>query len=819
MSTLQQKRNGIEFVYPRDSALSGEALPFAFGKSARNHIDEQSAGSHDCNKQREVRTIDQVIEEIIGHRKTTSKDTPDFSNRGDVILCSGKLSGISVDDAVKDKTGCRPRANSTDGELNLPRRGLCDEGMVLKSHKWSDWRQRTPKGFVNLGNTCFLNATLQCLAYIPPFCQCLVSLEAPSGKLSPGQRITDHLRRLFRQVHDLDPADRHCTNSEAIAPRQLVKAVPLLGSVGSRNGYKFRPGRQEDAHEFLVYLLDAMQDGELRAAGINQHARGWRDRLPIPRLDETTFIHRVFGGYLRSQVRCTKCGYQSNTYDPFLDLALEISKKSSNSIATAFCEFSRKETLDKNNRWRCSGCRHDVCATKQLTVFRPPLSLCIQLKRFTFPNGHGFGSFSGYPSGMRFMGTGGGSKINKAMEFPAQFNLPLSDGRKCEYALTGIIAHLGTSATSGHYTAFVRKPGSESPLTWFHMDDSFVEPVTEKTVLRQKDAYVLFYCRTEVKLELPSPPLRASMTADEARRLNVLRSKSRGPLHKHVEKSLPRGCKDFFDVDISGSMSIVNPEECSPRVGVIDRKFDNGIEILRRKEGGDKNVNGDSPDKLLQKFVIPEESLLKNDGLGENANGDSSDKALPGGDIPDHDSLQVFEAALPTTTANTQSISPCGTRKTRVVRNRCSSQGQLEIMIGPRYKVKRVWKPQLASTLMVDDQHGLLGCRPINKWQDEDPVTNGRSNALKEMNHEDTDRKKLLQVGRWDSILDQGRTKRVKIEQVAAFVPSCDTKSNAFQRIQDGIQSINRQRFNRKGGVLSGENGLTKGSSKGQRKA
>jgi ubiquitin C-terminal hydrolase len=101
-------------------------------------------------------------------------------------------------------------------------------------------------------------------------------------------------------------------------------------------------------------------------------------------LDETTFIHRVFGGYLRSQVRCTKCGFLSNTYDPFLDLALEVSKKSSDSISSAFQEFSRKETLDNNNRWRCSSCRKDVCATKQLTVFRPPLSLCIQLKRFTF---------------------------------------------------------------------------------------------------------------------------------------------------------------------------------------------------------------------------------------------------------------------------------------------------------------------------------------------------------------------------------------------------------------------------------------------------
>jgi hypothetical protein len=36
-----------------------------------------------------------------------------------------------------DEMGCRPRANSTDGELNLPQGGLCDERKVLQAHKWN----------------------------------------------------------------------------------------------------------------------------------------------------------------------------------------------------------------------------------------------------------------------------------------------------------------------------------------------------------------------------------------------------------------------------------------------------------------------------------------------------------------------------------------------------------------------------------------------------------------------------------------------------------------------------------------------------------
>ena len=812
-STLQQRRKGLEFVYPRDTAHPSRKVPFVFKTSANGNkapvnanadadTDKHFGGGGSPDQLLEgpsSKKTRETIDDILTGKRASTKDASrnqvlnssdnniqsavehELEHGHDKTSRAGKLSGYSVEDAVKDKTGCRPRANSTDGELNLPRRGLCDEGMVLNSHKWSDWQQKTPKGFVNLGNTCFLNATLQCLAYIPPFCQILTSLEVNLEKLSQGQRITDHLRRLFRRVHDLDLSNANGSSGGSIAPKQIVKAVPKLGSIGSRNGHKFRPGRQEDAHEFLVHLLDAMQDGELRAAGINQHAQGWRDRLPIPRLDETTFVHRVFGGYLRSQVRCTKCGYLSNTYDPFLDLALEVSKKSSTSIASAFQEFSRKETLDKNNRWRCPGCRKDVCATKQLTVFRPPLSLCIQLKRFTFSNGHSFGNFSGYPNGMRFMGMGGGggSKINKAIEFPAHLKLPLSDGRKCEYALTGIVVHLGSNPASGHYTAFVRKPGLEGKSKWYHMDDSFVELVSEKTVLKQKDAYVLFYCRTEVKLELPSPPLRTSMTTEQAKELNTMRSKSRvrspsfsseSPLPPVTERPLPRVVGLSQNGDKNGKIAVAKPEE------VIVPEDNTSVD----SEASEPEV----------------ESSEKEDNR-ENKKTVSSDKTSKEGDNSSEISAQVIAQPRVTKTEKVEGSALPG-KKTRIVLDRGTAHGKLEVMIGPRRKAKKAWKPKTTVTRVPDEKLELLGSKGILKWEDEDVVelpVNSRKEVVTAMEKEEKVRKKSMLLDRWDSMLDQGKMKKVKTgEKALPFTPISDTKSNPFHRIQSGMQSMNRGR-------------------------
>jgi hypothetical protein len=57
---------------------------------------------------------------------------------------------------------------------------------------------------------------------------------------------------------------------------------------------RFRLGRQEDAHEYLRCVLDAMHEAFLK------HIRP----KPAPELASTTFVHRIFGGKLRSQVGC-----------------------------------------------------------------------------------------------------------------------------------------------------------------------------------------------------------------------------------------------------------------------------------------------------------------------------------------------------------------------------------------------------------------------------------------------------------------------------------------------------------------------------------
>ncbi|XP_041424609.1 ubiquitin carboxyl-terminal hydrolase 36-like [Xenopus laevis] len=70
----------------------------------------------------------------------------------------------------------------------------------------------------------------------------------------------------------------------------------------------FIEGQQEDAHEFLRYTINALQQACLSDS---QYAR-------------TTFISQVFQGCLRSRVTCLNCTEASDTYDQFMDIQLDI---------------------------------------------------------------------------------------------------------------------------------------------------------------------------------------------------------------------------------------------------------------------------------------------------------------------------------------------------------------------------------------------------------------------------------------------------------------------------------------------------------------
>ena len=310
-------------------------------------------------------------------------------------------------------------------------------------------------GLSNYGNTCYMNSVMQSLIHTPPLAFALLSNDISAlhgewgGKPNPTFDPVLAMQKFARRSLLLNGAN---TNAPADFNRNLKAfAKPL------------RQGRQEDAHEYLRFLLEAMQQCCLARA-----PKSLKQDHPAR---QTTFIQKIFGGKLRSRVTCLNCNHNSDTFDPILDISLDMHKGIS-SLTDAFRAFVKKDTLSGTEKYKCDSCKRKVNATKQFTIENAPLALTVHLKRF--------GPFGG--------------KISRPIAFDDTLNIgPYMSNRSqsARYRLYAVVHHYGSGPNSGHYVASVKSPSNR----WTRMDDSHVSEMHNQTPAGDQSAYILFYLR------------------------------------------------------------------------------------------------------------------------------------------------------------------------------------------------------------------------------------------------------------------------------------------------------------------------------------
>ncbi|KAM4631981.1 ubiquitin carboxyl-terminal hydrolase 42 [Discoglossus pictus] len=335
--------------------------------------------------------------------------------------------------------------------LAVPGDGIDPPEMILfPSEKLClKWKKihKIGAGLQNCGNTCYMNASLQCLTYTAPLANYMLSREHSKACQETGFCMMCILQSHITEV---------LSNSGGIVrPIAIVKDIQKIAK-------HFRPGGQEDAHEFLRYAIDALQKCCLKGNNsVNRYTQG------------TTFIHQVFGGYLRSRVKCLNCKAVSDTYDQYLDITLEI--KMAHSVNKALEQFVKPEYLEGDNAYNCSKCKRKVNASKRFTIHRCSNILTLSLKRFANISG---------------------GKLTKDVRYPEYLDIrPYTskpNGEPIMYTLYAVLVHTGYNCHSGHYFSYVRGCNNR----WHLMNDTHVAGTEIGTVLNQ-EAYLLFYIRSE----------------------------------------------------------------------------------------------------------------------------------------------------------------------------------------------------------------------------------------------------------------------------------------------------------------------------------
>ncbi|KAL8446137.1 hypothetical protein Emag_004823 [Eimeria magna] len=327
------------------------------------------------------------------------------------------------------------------------------------------WRSARGVG-LGLGNPhtlCFMNAVLQALAYTPGLADdCLEERHrlscysrrsdnnaplknANSGCVRPGGGPPGHacasgpfcvFCKLEQQVLAIHQKGRMKGGPPDGAP---FRARPgwvqniLAAYIKPFVWRAFRPGRQEDAHEFFRFLLDALMKAPATAAAVAQQQQQQQQRVKKevrPEVALTSYFGRLFGSWLRSSVVCAECNRASVRFESAIDIPLDIGgpqtamgggpkfweggprgggpPQKPYTLEKALARFIAKETLSGSNAYMCQRCNKKVSATKQLQLFSTPRILVFALKRFSMSLAHGF------PVPI---------KCHRPVSFPAHLNL------------------------------------------------------------------------------------------------------------------------------------------------------------------------------------------------------------------------------------------------------------------------------------------------------------------------------------------------------------------------------------------------------------
>ncbi|OVA04237.1 Ubiquitin carboxyl-terminal hydrolases family 2 [Macleaya cordata] len=385
------------------------------------------------------------------------------------------------------------------------------------------------RGLNNLGNTCFMNSVLQALLHTPPLRNYFLSDRHNSyscQQKNSNSNISNNANAL------------HNVNTNRNNPRLCLACDmdSMFSAVFSGDRTPYSPAKflyswwqyaanlasyeQQDAHEFFISMLDGIHE---KAEKVQRKPQNQAYLVGSTGNGDCCIAHRVFSGILRSDVTCTACGFTSTTYDPCVDISLDLEPNQGGSTKIASTKsqhacngdtesmsfsrncgkstlmgcldrFTRPERLGSDQKFFCQQCQVRQESLKQMSIRKLPLVSCFHIKRFEH-------------SSTQKMSR----KVDRYLQFP--FSLDMSpylsssilrsrfgnrifafDGDEpdastefsSEFELFAVVTHTG-KLDAGHYLTYLRLNNQ-----WYKCDDAWITQVSEN-IVRAAQGYMLFY--------------------------------------------------------------------------------------------------------------------------------------------------------------------------------------------------------------------------------------------------------------------------------------------------------------------------------------
>ena len=341
-------------------------------------------------------------------------------------------------------------------------------------------------GLQNLGQTCYMNSTLQCLSNISSITNHLLK------RLGTFNINTQPLTVSYSNLLN----DLFNSNKQYIVPSIFKELIGKLNPL-------FEGNHAADAKDLLFFIIEKLHlelnknSNQIQStqdfAQLEEKSKNEKEMLESFlkdfQLNIDSIISRIFYGIIRSTMTCLHCNVIKYSFQTFNLLIFQLKKIKEKSnvqgrnlnLLDAFNVEQKEEILEGDNMIYCNNCHGLRKGIHQQNIYGLPSVLIIILNR------------------------GKDNKdYNEQFDFPLELdltnkNIVINQQSYKKFYLCGVIIHSGESGASGHFFAYCRN----SPNSQFSLyNDAIITPAKNEDALRtitsnndyeRRTPYILFY--------------------------------------------------------------------------------------------------------------------------------------------------------------------------------------------------------------------------------------------------------------------------------------------------------------------------------------